>query len=140
AVVPASGALGGAATDTLAAWGVPVRRAQGLGEREGGLVQTLLVDLQGPALAVPVAEDDAPGALAIHVELVFGRAMGMAVDQGAHTMPGHDPRHLVGGHVDDLAGLHAGLRAALATQLARQLVAGGERQMAQDEQAERVAQ
>ncbi|MOA26058.1 hypothetical protein D3C78_1468270 [compost metagenome] len=66
--------------------------------------------------------------------------MGVAVDQGAHAAFGHDLRHHCRSDVDDLGGLLAGAHAAGIAQFAGELVAGGQRQVAQQPQREGIAQ
>ena len=107
---------------------------------EGTLLQALAVDLQCPALLVPVAQHNALRRLAVNLQLMGGGAMGVAMNQRAYAVLGHDARHFVRGDVDNLAGFHPRLGAAFIAQFARQFLPGAERQVAQDKQRNRVAQ
>ena len=85
-------------------------------------VETLLVHLQCPALRIPIPQHDAPRCQVADLQRMDCRPVGMAVDQGRDTVLQHHPRHLVRRDIDDIVGLHAGLRAAFVAQLAGQLV------------------
>ena len=67
-------------------------------------------------------------------------SVGMAVDQRGHPGGAHFPLDLGLGDIGDVHGLGPGLLATFAAQLARQLLAAGQRQVAQDEEGEGVAQ
>ncbi|MNQ76823.1 hypothetical protein D3C85_916720 [compost metagenome] len=69
-----------------------------------------------------------------------GRAMGMTVDQGPDAVLAEDARNFVRRDVGDFRRLLSGLHPALLAQLACQLVAGGQGQVAEDEEGDRVAQ
>lgn len=109
-------------------------------EIERSQLETLLVHLQCPALSIPIPQHDAFGGLLANLQLVNRRAVGMAMNQGAHSMFAHDPRYFVRGHIDNVVGFHARLGAAFVAQLARQLAPGAQGQMPQNPQAQRVAQ
>ena len=110
------------------------------GKLERRQLKALLVNLQGPTAAIPVAQHDTPCRLAIDHQLVNRWPMGMAMHQGAHAMRRHYLGDFLWRDVDDFGGLRPHLRAAFAAQLACQLVAGRQRQLAQDPQAQRIAQ
>src|SRR5690606_17315392 len=62
---------------------------------ERRLIEACFIDLQRPALAIPVPQHDTACRLAAHVQLMHRWAMGMPVDQGAHAMLGHHPDHFL---------------------------------------------
>jgi tRNA 2-(methylsulfanyl)-N6-isopentenyladenosine37 hydroxylase len=110
-----SGARAGKGTDRKPGQRVPVsqRRAGGsLAQGEWRLVVAVFIHLQCPPLSIPVAQHDPLGGLAIYLEVMCRRSMGMAVDQRAYAMLGQHAGYQLRGDVDDVAGFHARLGTA----------------------------
>ncbi|MNP74614.1 hypothetical protein D3C76_1715200 [compost metagenome] len=84
----------------------------------------MLIHLQRPPLTIPIPQHNALGRLIANLQLVDGRAMGMPVDQGFHTISLHDPWHFVRRDIDNVIGLHPRLRTAFTAQFARQFMPG----------------
>src|SRR5690606_31847758 len=98
------------------------------------------IHLQRPAILVPVPQNNPLCSLASHLQRMHCRAVGVAVDKGGGPVFAHYPGHLVLVDVGDVQRLVASTLLAFVAQLASDAVAGLQGQVAQDEQACRVAQ